>query len=1000
MRVFHLINTAMLCAVLALAADQASAQPTVSAPPASDAIPLRAGIIDKHALPDFIANPPRVFDPDEHYIVQLDAPITPAKRARLERIGIELLEYVSSNAYLARLDNAAPAVVAAEQAVHWIAPFQDDWKIDPRIGQRLIPFQTPERILIDAVGQYQLIASLFPRQDLDAAMEELARDGADVIGGTQFGEHGFIDLIVEQDAIPDLARSRAVQYLEEAPEPVMRNDTTEWIIQSNASGQTPIWDQGLHGQDQIGGIIDGPPKESHCSFDDSVSPGPTHRKFLLYTGPIGSDAHGTHTTATFAGDQAPFGVADQFDGMAFAARLAFSPVNPIFSSPATFITRLSDAHNAGAHVHSNSWGDDGTTAYTTWCRQIDLFSFSNEDDLVCFAVTNTTTLKSPENAKNVLAVAASQDTPNQGSFCSGGLGPTFDGRRKPEIFAPGCGTQSASSATTCGWFGLTGTSMACPAVSGMGLLVRQYYTEGFYPSGAADPADALTPSGALIKATLLNAAVDMAGVNIGINNYPNDREGWGRLLLDNGLHFAGQPRSLFLADVRNADGLGTGEFDTYSFSVTSSAEPLRITLVWTEPPAAINAPAGSVTINDLDLQVLEPGALTYLGNVFDTSAGESQTGGSPDPINNVEQIHLPNPAAGNYLITITGSQVNQGTQGYALVVTGAVQTDAPDCNGNGIPDSQDIAGGTSSDCDANDQPDECDPDCDGDATPDACEAEPDCNQNGTPDSCDLNPGTSQDCNGNAIPDECDLIAPTALVTTPVTVDPPLAIPNNPSVSTHTFTMPESGTIVDVNLELHIVHTWNGDLVGQVSHGGQTATLINRVGQSEGAGDGTDNNGFQIVLDDQAPANIHDADSGGGLLAGTHQPDDYTQGPVPASPLSVFDGLDQDGDWTVTLSDYFTTSDDGTLTFWALHITTATGTASSDTNGDGIPDECQHGNGDCTGDGVVNLLDFATFAICFSESRAGRTGHCLCADLDGDGDTDLLDFATFAIVFNQ
>ena len=35
---------------------------------------------------------------------------------------------------------------------------------------------------------------------------------------------------------------------------------------------------------------------------------------------------------------------------------------------------------------------------------------------------------------------------------------------------------------------MAGTSMACPAVSGAGLLVRQYFTDGFYPTGAKVPA--------------------------------------------------------------------------------------------------------------------------------------------------------------------------------------------------------------------------------------------------------------------------------------------------------------------------------------------------------------------------------------------------------------------------------------------------------------------------------------------------------------------------------
>ena len=91
-----------------------------------------------------------------------------------------------------------------------------------------------------------------------------------------------------------------------------------------------------------------------------------------------------------------------------------------------------------------------------------------------------------------------------------------------------------------------------------------------------------------------------------------------------------------------------------------------------------------------------------------------------------------------------------------------------DCNSNGVPDSEDIADGTSADCDGNGIPDECDLvagtsfDCNANGVPDICEitggSELDCNGNGVPDSCDLAAGTSFDCDSNGIPDECDIAA--------------------------------------------------------------------------------------------------------------------------------------------------------------------------------------------------------------------------------------------------
>jgi hypothetical protein len=88
-----------------------------------------------------------------------------------------------------------------------------------------------------------------------------------------------------------------------------------------------------------------------------------------------------------------------------------------------------------------------------------------------------------------------------------------------------------------------------------------------------------------------------------------------------------------------------------------------------------------------------------------------------------------------------------------------------DCNDNGIPDDQDIAGGTSSDCNGNGMPDECDLesasfDCDANGLIDSCEIvnDPalDCDDNGILDACDLQADPTRDCNGNGALDTCDL----------------------------------------------------------------------------------------------------------------------------------------------------------------------------------------------------------------------------------------------------
>jgi len=52
-----------------------------------------------------------------------------------------------------------------------------------------------------------------------------------------------------------------------------------------------------------------------------------------------------------------------------------------------------------------------------------------------------------------------------------------------------------------------GTSMATPIVAGAAAVVRQYFQQGWYPSGAAVTAHGFSPSAPLVKAVMLGAAV-------------------------------------------------------------------------------------------------------------------------------------------------------------------------------------------------------------------------------------------------------------------------------------------------------------------------------------------------------------------------------------------------------------------------------------------------------------------------------------------------------------
>jgi Subtilase family len=620
----------------------------------------------------------------KHFVIQLDGPTTPERTDALRAAGIKVKDYLPINAYIVTLDNAKPEAVAGITFVRWFDEYQNGWKLDPEIGKR--PYQTTARQNLVARGRDAFEVTIFTGSDAGAAAKGVfAIPGAEILREESQGDQQVLAVVMNLADVAKLAQIPEVQYVEPAWDVTPRNSTTRWIIQTNTLNQTPLWNQGLRGEGQILGHSDGKVNVSHCSFRDATNPvGPLHRKIVAYNTTQGYDLHGTHTAGTAVGQDIAGGTGDT-RGMAYNAKLVFDDI-PAFSDAGMYAL-LQQHHNQGARMHTNSWGNDGTTTYDGLCRGIDRYCYDFEEGMVFFAVTNLSALKNPENAKNLVAVGATQDTPNQGNHCTGGTGPTVDGRRKPEVYAPGCNTLSSSgSGSVCTTSGLTGTSMACPAVTGGSMLLRQYFMDGFYPTGAPVVANKFTPSGALVKAMLINSSQNMTGPA----GYPSNQEGWGRMLMDEAVFFTGDNRQLIVKDVFNADGLTTGQNFEQTFKVNGSASQLRVTMVFTEPAAT--AGAGAPVINNLDLEVIAPDGITvYKGNVF--TAGVSTPGGAFDTKNNVEQVHLTNPTLGTWKYRVTGQSVSaqgKGKQGYSVVVTGIVAPDSPppscypDCDTDGV----------------------------------------------------------------------------------------------------------------------------------------------------------------------------------------------------------------------------------------------------------------------------------------------------------------------------
>ena len=265
----------------------------------------------------------------------------------------------------------------------------------------------------------------------------------------------------------------------------------------------------------------------------------------------------------------------------------------------------------------------------------------------------------PKVAKNLISVGATENVRPTLSSSGGSTGaadnleqlpdfssrgPAADSRVKPDISAPGDAVTGGRSGPDALFGNIdtfhrvsSGTSHASPQVAGAAALFTEYWKAN--NSG-------LNPSPAMIKAALINGAVDVTGTGA-VSSRPNGSEGWGRINLKNVLNTGAA-----MSYIDQSTALSTvGQITNFIGNIPDSSRPVRISLVWTDPPAA----SDPALVNDLDVEVLV-GGNKYRGNVF--VSGSSVTGGSADVRNNVENVFLPVGISGPVTIRVIAKTLN------------------------------------------------------------------------------------------------------------------------------------------------------------------------------------------------------------------------------------------------------------------------------------------------------------------------------------------------------
>ncbi|MEQ9009587.1 MAG: S8 family serine peptidase, partial [Ekhidna sp.] len=311
-----------------------------------------------------------------------------------------------------------------------------------------------------------------------------------------------------------------------------------------------------------------------------------------------------------------------------------------------FIDAMPDSdesyQNLGIITQNHSYGIPRESEYGVQARAFDLSAFNNQNLLHVFSSGNEGLEVSTDGnyngiegfanltgnikmTKNSIVVGSVDTVGNVPAFVS--RGPAYDGRVKPEVVA----------------YSVVGSSNSAALVSGVSVLLQQQYRQ---------TNDAEIPS-ALVKALLINGAEDVGPDGLDFLTGYGNVNGWRSLqALQNDQFISG--------NVTN----GTSE--SFILNVPADAVNLKVTLVWTDPPA--NVGDFKALVNNLDLRLMN-GSTEILPWVLDASPSSNALSKPAtrgiDDLNNVEQVTIENPSM-TYSIQVEGTTVT-GAQDFYIV---------------------------------------------------------------------------------------------------------------------------------------------------------------------------------------------------------------------------------------------------------------------------------------------------------------------------------------------
>lgn len=445
--------------------------------------------------------------PRIHAILQFYKPLSLDEHKFIYESGILLQGYLGNLAYAVsipkRFDLAADRI---KKLIRWAGTFRPEDKIKRALSKKEIYDWAFDK----KTGKIKLLVQFFRDVDGKIVTEDLR--SLELVGKRHGADNSW-SVLGPLELIPELARLDSVRMIQQGPIPFLPlNDRGREVTNSNEAQHANFSNPQLAFDKVSGrgfriGICDSGVGQQHNDFFQINAVGNIGAS-RVYNQQIGGGNHGTHVASIAAGNgfnsvnyglpafnlrghapQAEIGDYGHFNGNAqsyydaivndFTDLTNHSYVQSyaIYDAEATSLDLI--VRGDGTDINGNPiparpqvWaaGNNGT------CAQ-----YGDEEGY--YAVFTS--------AKNTISVG-SVDTIDRRLSNFSSLGPTLDGRIKPDVVAPGCadsiaspsvGIQAADSNSQ-GYTGKCGTSMAAPVVSGIiASMMEQFQnTYGNLPS--------------------------------------------------------------------------------------------------------------------------------------------------------------------------------------------------------------------------------------------------------------------------------------------------------------------------------------------------------------------------------------------------------------------------------------------------------------------------------------------------------------------------------------